>query len=543
MHSAACLLHICGAAFLSAVPACARIGGMTSHSHRQAPAPDGSITRRSTLSLSTGLAAILVLALLLAFGSASLAVYRWARTTAAALPSLQAITAPDLPAPSTEPAVLPGSTPTASAAPAGAANKTNQTQPEPTPAPGQRVTILLLGVDQRPDDPVPLLTDTMIVVTINTVTGHIGMISLPRDLFVPIAEYGRSGKINTAFMVGQENKYPGGGGALSKRTVSEFLGYPIDYYVMINFDGFVQAIDAIGGIDVVVPATIHDVKYPTIDYGLQTFHIEAGPQHLDGETALKYARTRQSSDDFQRSRRQIQVIMAAKDKLIENKLLTPVRLLELLRVVSNSVKDDIPTTQLPGLLALASQADTDAIEQLVIDDRYAQIDARSKFGWIMIPNRAKIRPAVDQIFTGQSTPDPAELQRLAEQQARQQAAQARQQAYSDYQSQAELLRAQLGAEGARISLENGTGDAALTARAADWLQRQGYVVTQATAADRSDYSRTMLIAYGDKPVAVNGLTSMFAIAPANIRQDRPSAANPIDIRLIIGRDFYLLVSN
>ncbi len=385
----------------------------------------------------------------------------------------------------------------------------------------------------------------MIVVTVHPETNQVGMISLPRDLFVPIPGFDYSGKITTAFTVGEINNYPGGGGALATKTVSEFLGYPIDYYVMINFDGFVQAIDAIGGVDVVVANTIHDEEYPTIDYGYQTFHIDAGPQHLDGETALKYARSRHGSgnDDFQRTKRQQQLLLAVKDKLIENKLLTPVRLLDLFRAISNSVEHDIPATTLPNLLTLASRVQVDQINQLVIDTRYAQIDANSKFGWILVPDREKIRPAVAQIFAGQPAPVLADVELLAVQQVQQQAYQTRQQVFNDYQTQAEALRQQLNAEGARVGVYNGTGDPMLTARAADWLQRQGYTVVEAKDADRSDYPRTALITYNDKPVAIEGLKDMFAIAAENVQSGDSGAETALDLRLIIGRDFYLLVSN
>lgn len=433
------------------------------------------------------------------------------------------------------------------AATSGAAHTNPQATPHPqnaNAAASGRITILLLGVDQRPDEPVALLTDTMIVLTVDPITNRVGMISLPRDLFVPIAEYGRNGKINTAFMVGQTNRYPGGGGALSKRTVSEFLGYPIDYYVTINFGGFVQAIDAIGGIDVVVAKTIHDEEYPTIDYGIETFHLEAGPQHLDGETALKYVRTRHQvgDSDLQRAQRQQQVLVAVKDKLVADKMLNPVRMLELLRVLSKSIKHDIPATKLPGLLSLASAVQLDSIERLVLDTRYAQIDADSPFGWILIPNRTKIRPAVDKIFASETGPTAAEMEALAQQQTRQQAAQARQQIYNDYQVQAEQLRGRLQNEGARISVLNGTGDPLLAERAADWLRRQGYTVVETQDAARSDYQRTSLMTYRNKPVAAAGLTDMFAIARENIASsgDQPSG---VDLRLTIGRDFYLLISN
>ncbi len=493
--------------------------------------------RRRKLTRTTLLSALLLASFVVAFGYAALAVYQWAHTTALEMPGVRQVSQPGVALPA---AVQPQASDIVPSL--GLQPKLPQaTNPDQPPAAqqadaSQRITFLLLGVDQRPDDPSPLRE-----------TNQVGMISLPRDLFVPIPDFDTSGKITTAFTVGELNKYPGGGAALAKKTVSEFLGYPIDYYVRINFDGFVQAIDAIGGVDVVVANTIHDEEYPTIDYGYQTFHIDAGLQHLDGETALKYARSRHGAgnDDFQRTKRQQQLLVAVKDKLVENKLLTPVRLLDLVRVVSNSVDHDIPATTLPNLLTLASRVEFDEIEQLVIDTRYAQIDANSKFGWILVPNREKIRPAVDQIFASQSAPALVEvdLTALAEQQARQQAAQARQQILNDYQIQADLLRAQLSAEGARVGVYNGTGDPMLSARAADWLQRQGYIVVEAKDADRSDYPRTALITYSDKPVAVAGLKDMFAIAKDNIQAGESGAETALDLRLIIGRDFYLLVSN
>lgn len=507
---------------------------------------EGIAPRRRLPSRTALLTTVLLITFTVALGYAAAAVYQWAHTAALALPSLRQANPSSvvLPAPAQQDPLA--ASPSFGLQPVGpqAVQPDQPSAAQPADAAG-RITVLLLGVDQRPDDPSPLRTDTMIVLTVQPETNRAGMISLPRDLFVPIPGFDYSGKINTAFTVGEINKYPGGGGALAKKTVSEFLGYPIDYTVTVNFDGFVEAIDAIGGIDVVVPKTIHDEEYPTIDYGYQTFHIDAGLQHLDGESALKYVRTRKSpgDDDFQRSQRQQQVLMATKNKLIEDKLLTPVRLLELFRVVSQSVKHDIPANQLPNLLAVASRMQLDQIEQLVLDTRFAQIDANSKFGWILVPDREKIRPAVDQIFTAQAAPPSVDLEALALQQERQLAAQARQQVRNDYQAQADQWRQQLSAEGARVGVYNGTGDPMLTTRAADWLQRQGYQVVEAKEADRSDYPRTALMVYGDKPLAIEGLKDMFAIAEDNIHFDDSSEATTVDIHLIIGRDFYLLVSN
>ncbi len=176
----------------------------------------------------------------------------------------------------------------------------------------ERVNLLLLGADKRPDETI-YRTDTLIVVTLDPATKTAGMLSIPRDLWVPIPGYGES-RINQAFVLGEVKKYPGGGPALAMRTVQEFLGVPIHGYVLVDFDGLRKLIDQIGGIDVMVEKPIDDTQYPTDDYGYQEVHIPAGLVHMDGDLALKYARVRHGSSDIDRGRRQQQVLMAARDK-------------------------------------------------------------------------------------------------------------------------------------------------------------------------------------------------------------------------------------
>lgn len=506
------------------------------------PPPD----RNSHPVRSALLLGVLLVSFVAAVGYASSAVYQWARRTALALPEAPA-SAPDAIVRVADEAaqpVQPGQ-------PASPAQNTGQqglpqVQEPAIPAADQtarqRITFLLLGVDQRPDDPSPPRTDNIIVVTAEPESGEVGMVSVPRDMFVSIPGFDYSGKINTAYPIGENSKYPGGGGALAKKTVSDLLGYPIDYYIKINFDGFVKIVDLIGGIDVVVPRTIHDEEYPTIDYGIETFHIEAGPQHLDGETALKYARTRHADDDFQRAQRQQQVLLAIKDKLVENKLMTTLNLLELIRIMSDTVEHDIPPTELPGLLALASKMQISDVQQLVLDTRFTQVVTDDTYGWILVPNRAKIRPAVDTLFAGRPSTVDINVQALAEQQARQEAELARQQVRNDFHSQAESQRRHLAEEGARLVVRNGTSNPILAAQAADWLTREGFNVVSYGQADRADYPRTVLVEYSDQPVTAESLRAMFAIAPSNVQTS--SASQPAaDLELIIGSDFYLLVSN
>jgi LCP family protein required for cell wall assembly len=145
--------------------------------------------------------------------------------------------------------------------------------PEPTPS---FINILLLGSDERPDETGPSRTDTMILLSINPQEKTLGMLSMPRDLWVPIPGQNITTKINTAYGIGEAQAYAGGGAQLAKDTVSSLIGRPVDYFVRVNFDGFRELIDLIGGVDVVVASTIHDEEYPTADYGVETFHLDAG---------------------------------------------------------------------------------------------------------------------------------------------------------------------------------------------------------------------------------------------------------------------------
>jgi LCP family protein required for cell wall assembly len=182
--------------------------------------------------------------------------------------------------------------------------------------------VLLLGNDARAGESDISNTDTMILLSFDTQNQTLGLLSLPRDLWVPIPGFGYETRINTAYPLGETYGYEGGGPQLAMDTVSSFIGQPVKYYARVNFQGFVELIDMIGGVDVNVPFTIYDDQYPTEDYGVQLFYLEAGQQHLDGETALKYVRTRNVDDDYGRAGRQQQVIRAVADKVLRSDMLT-----------------------------------------------------------------------------------------------------------------------------------------------------------------------------------------------------------------------------
>ena len=221
--------------------------------------------------------------------------------------------------------------------------------------PAGRLNILLLGSDKRPDYlGMAPRSDTLILVNLDTQTRVVRMLTIPRDLAVEIPGYTGLQKINAAYFLGEQDRGPGGGQALAVETVSELFDVPIDYYVMINFEGFRTLIDTLGGIVVNVPTELDDWNYPSEDpndpFAQIRIHFDAGLQTMDGQQALRYARTRHADNDFARSKRQLQVIMAIKEKATSLDLITKIP--GLLDQLSGMIETNIPPDkQIPLLQA------------------------------------------------------------------------------------------------------------------------------------------------------------------------------------------------
>ncbi len=224
--------------------------------------------------------------------------------------------------------------------------------------------ILLLGQgDETGQD----LTDAIIIASIDPVeTKSIALLSLPRDLYFLHTDFAmetEKGKLNALWRdnwlkllkkgVEKEEAH-----LLALRQLADEIGnafaIPIHHVMMVDFAAFEEAVDTIGGIEVDVPETIHDEEYPGPDYTYQTFHVDAGRQHLDGETALKYVRTRSTTSDFGRSERQQQVIKETVKKAREEGVLKkPRKLLELFGIMKDHIQTDLKTRQLVTLASIA----------------------------------------------------------------------------------------------------------------------------------------------------------------------------------------------
>ena len=272
----------------------------------------------------------------------------------------------------------------------------------------ERVNILLMGIDQRVGDGEPAhRTDTMMVMTIDPVTMRAGILSIPRDIWVPVPGFNNF-RINTANFLGDTKDYPGGGVALAKKTVESFLGVQIHYAARINFTAFESFIDRIGGVTIDVPEDVYDAEYPTNDYRTEIFQLGKGTQTMDGETALKYARTRHSSGgDFDRARRQQQVIFAVKEKLKNPQILASLVAAapELLVELSTSVKTDMTLDQMQQLAVLGTRIERSNIKSEVLDQRFTEFATTPDGAQVIIPVRARIAELRDLFFS--SAPDQA----------------------------------------------------------------------------------------------------------------------------------------
>jgi len=259
----------------------------------------------------------------------------------------------------------------------------------------ERVNILLLGVDQRPDEEGPWRSDTMIVVTVDPRSMTAGALSIPRDLYVEIPGYGEQ-RVNMAHFLGDAYDYPGGGPALVMKTIEYNLGMPVHYYIRINFQGFREVINYLGGVTIDVEEEIWDYRYPDGQYGYTTVHIPAGTQQMDGRTALQYARTRHSGTDFDRLRRQQQVIMAIRQKALRLDLIPKIPALA--NTMGQMVSTNLQLGEVMTLAQIASQIDAEDIRFGVIDETMTVPIVLEDGAEVLFPKRDKIRQVVEGLF-------------------------------------------------------------------------------------------------------------------------------------------------
>ena len=400
-----------------------------------------------------------------------------------------------------------------------------------SPVDDERINVLLLGIDRRGGKGWGYRTDTIIIVTVDPVSKTAGMLSIPRDLQLPIPGNGDD-RINTANVYGYTSDYPGGGPALLKRTIEANFGIPIDYYVMVDFDAFVEIVDTLGGVDIDVPKTIHDTMYPDPKPGdpfaYKTVHFDPGWQHMDGKRALEYSRSRMSTSDFDRAGRQQQVLLALREKAVGLGILNLLgKAPSLLATMGNMVRTDITLNEMKELALLAPEIDLGNIKQVVIQKPMVYGYRTESGAAVQLPKWDLIWPVVEELFKAPvvvvPTPTPAPptpTPTLAP-------------------LQVEGLQ-KLADDGARIAVQNGTSEPNFAARVAAMLMEQGFQVVEFGDADRMDYANTVIVNYTDKTYTLEQLIETFQVTPENVRYS-PNLRSQIDIRVIVGQDVLMSI--
>ncbi len=387
-----------------------------------------------------------------------------------------------------------------------------------------RINILLLGIAGS-EKGGRNLTDTIMVVSLNTKTDQVAMLSIPRDLYVELPDTRFSGKINSAYQYGLSLHPNDKTQAMQPidEAVKDITSLKMNYWVVVNFKGFQKVIDSIGGINVMNPRDIYDPTYPGPGYSYDPFRLSRGFQHLDGVTALKYARMRHNDPqgDFGRAARQQQVLQAVKNKVFSTgTLLNAVALNALLNAVGSNIQTNISGEEISDFLRLTKQLDTANITNVVLDawnsDSLLKV-SHLTFGnvpaFILLPrvgNWSETQAEAKSIF---------DLNALKDQ------------------------RTKIAAENATVVIINESGNSLILDRIKKLLQKNFAYKNVSVINDRrgilADTSRLYDLTNGKNPFTLNEMATKL---PASVSYTLDGAytklltAKQADIVLVIGKD-------
>jgi polyisoprenyl-teichoic acid--peptidoglycan teichoic acid transferase len=374
----------------------------------------------------------------------------------------------------------------------------------PTPLPpltdSDSVNFLLIGSDKRPGS--SFRTDTMVIVILWPRDGQVSMISIPRDLWVYIPTVGMQ-RINTAYQSGEIDDYTGGGPGLLRDTIAYNLGIRIDHTAMVEFDGFRRIVDTLGGVDVPVacPYTdwhLIDPGYdPNNEDNWSLFTVQSGITHMDGDLALWYARSRLRSSDFDRSRRQQEVLRAIFARALRTDTFS--RISQLYGDFSSTITTDLGLGDLLKLALYAPKLTDAAIRSYYIRPPYVDSWTTPGGAAVLLPQD----PALTQLLTEATTLSATAAQRQT----------------------------------ISIEVQNGTPFAGWDTLAASRLNYAGFAAT-VSPADRQDYSTSVLIDLsaaqdpGTRSSILNGL-GLYAASALSL----PDPNSAVQYRLVLGYDY------
>ena len=373
----------------------------------------------------------------------------------------------------------------------------------------KRVTVLVMGVDYRDweagND--ASRTDTMMLLTIDPVAKTAGALSIPRDLWAAIPGFNPA-KINTAHYFGEIYNYPGGGPALAVKTVENLIGVPIDYYVRLDFNAFVDFIDFIEGVKVTVTETI---ELEIIGQQFDTV-LTPGRYTLNGKQALAYARNRYNKGgDFDRARRQQEIILGIRDRMINPQIWAKLiaNAPQLYNQFSQQILTNMPFEDALKLATLAVQVESDDIVMDVIGLEEVNFGESYDNLSILIPYPDEIRDIRDRIFATGGSYSPA------------------------LEGDAKTL---MQIENATILIYDGTTDGGVTAeRTIEYLHSQGAANVSFQPAGQT-YTSTSLIYHTGSPYTLAYLADLMGVGTYSIHH-RLAIDSNVDIEIWLGTEW------
>jgi polyisoprenyl-teichoic acid--peptidoglycan teichoic acid transferase len=364
----------------------------------------------------------------------------------------------------------------------------------------ETINFLLIGSDKRPGG--SYRTDTMVIVVLWPREAQVSMISIPRDLWIYIPSVGMQ-RINTAYQSGELYGYTGGGPGLLRDTIAYNLGIRIDHTAMVEFDGFRRIVDTLGGVDVPVACPYTDWRL--IDPSYDPFHednwalytVQSGVAHMDGDLALWYARSRMKSNDFDRGRRQQEVLRAIFSQALRTDTLS--RVPQLYADLSQTIVTDLGLGDLVNLALIAPRFTNANIRSYYIRPPYVSSWMTPAGASVLLPDQAALEPMLRQATTLSTTA---------------------------------VVR-----HATKVEVQNGTASAGLDGLAANRLNYAGYA-THITGADRQDYGASVVIDMTADQDA-NALTSILQILGLSTAAvtAAPDPGAGTDYRVILGYDY------
>ena len=355
--------------------------------------------------------------------------------------------------------------------------------------PDRYTNIVLLGSDRRARS-AAWRTDSIIIVSIDATNNVVRLLSIPRDLWVYIPGYGYN-RINTAELWGELAR-EGSGPERVKQTIHHNLGIPIHYYVQVDFQGFIEIINTIGGIDVDVDCPLPDIN------------LSAGMHHMDGKLALRYARSRYSTNDFDRGRRQRKVLMALWDQALTLDIIP--KLPQLWWTMANSFETDLSLDQVINLAYVGAQLEPQRILSRAINSSHVQGWMTPQGASVLLPRQDKIRAFLENYYTSVLPDNLEDTDKL----------------------QVEVLNGSQRREADQLAAAN--------------LRWAGFKAKAAGPADSQNYNKTQIFVYTGDTAAAQEIAQELQVPASNVQdltgtEGLSVLANPVDLQVILGWDY------